>query len=101
MLASATSTTNMMLVLSDINNIIFKKIVISIYSKTPGKEKKIIMRAYLKVIDKLCEILNRIYIMVRRWADESYASCRMSCNCNVADDLMTWELAPFTRFSTL
>lgn len=59
------------------------------------------MRTYLKVVDKLCKILDGIYIMVRRWADESYASCRMPCNCNVADDLMTWELAPFTWFSTL
>jgi len=100
MLESATSTINMMLVLSGINNMIFKKVVITIYSRTLGKGK-IVMRAYLKVIDKLCKILNGIYIVVRRWADESYTSCRMSCNCNVADDLMTWELAPFAWFSTL
>lgn len=100
MLESATSTTNMMLILSGINNMIFKKLVISIYSRTLGKGE-IVMRAYLKVVDKLCKILNGIYIMVRRWADESYASCRMSCNCNVAVDLITWELTPFTRFSTL
>jgi len=57
MLESATSTINMMLVLSGINNMIFKKVVITIYSRTLGKGK-IVMRAYLKVIDKLCKILN-------------------------------------------
>jgi len=57
MLESATSTINMMLVLSGINNMIFKKVLISIYSRTLGKGK-IVMRAYLKVIDKLCKILN-------------------------------------------
>jgi hypothetical protein len=30
---------------------------------------------YLEIMDKLGKILDRIYIMVRRWANEPYTSC--------------------------
>jgi hypothetical protein len=56
---------------------------------------------YLEIEDKLCKILNRIYIMVRRWANEPYTSCRMSCNRNVTNNLVTRKLTTFTTLGTL
>jgi hypothetical protein len=35
----------------------------------------IITVMYLEIMDKLGKILDRIYIMVRRWANEPYTSC--------------------------
>jgi hypothetical protein len=56
---------------------------------------------YLEIVDKLCKILDRIDIMVRRWANEPYTSCRMSCNRNVTNNFVTRKFTTFTRLGTL
>jgi hypothetical protein len=50
---------------------------------------------------KLRKILNGIYVVVGRWANETYTSCRMPCDSNVTNNLVTWKLTTFTRLGTL
>ena len=54
-----------------------------------------------KVKDKLCQILDRIDIMMRRRRDQRHPRHRISEFCDQRADLRSRQLAALTRFCTL
>ena len=55
----------------------------------------------LKVIYKLGEVLNWIYIMVRGRGYKRYAGCGVSCFCYPGIYLFAWKMSAFTRLCAL
>ena len=55
----------------------------------------------LEVIYQLLEVLDTIYIMVRRRADETDTGSRVASTCDGSRDLVTRKLASFSRLRTL
>ena len=55
----------------------------------------------LQVEDQLCEILDRIDIMVRWWRDQRHARCGMPDTCDLIADLVAGQLAAFARLGAL
>ena len=54
-----------------------------------------------KIVNQLCQIFDRIDVVMRRWRDQAHALRRVADLCNHRIDLMAGQLAAFAGLGTL